>query len=468
MDALVAAREAILTRLLNTPPESYRVRIIVLGVLWATAFLLSFTFLCLWVKDRKQQGKSLRLLSIQKTPNGSLLSVQSLCVFEMIVCIQSLVATIRQGLLYSCYYNNGNRYVGMPFYVIALTGGAFGGFILIFSNLNAAILLFGNRARSTAFQRIWIPVYNVSFVLLPTVWLGIAINLGARIYLAEKVLYTSAREALPMLESAIANPTSITPSVVLRLQTLQQLMLSNIAINVSQRKLFLILDLVYCCIITVPEVAGIPLIIILRKRIRAHHSLLDNSLGIHGATTLALQASDAVAPKVSAHAFSAPSQASNVSSRPTARTLRNGFASGGKGESDADGLQRLLSNLQVVVPLSFTLSMYCIIAICILYVKGTSGGWQWEEFGNDILSWPWTTHQIIQLVFFNYHIVKESRRRGSTRGSSGRCSVKNTHPPGALNGHYNIQLETVHPHVSEIEGEKDNSENWEVYRGETL
>lgn len=63
----------------------------------------------------------------------------------------------------------------MPFYVIALTGGAFGGFILIFSNLNAAILLFGNRARSTAFQRIWIPVYNVSFVLLPTVWLGIAI-----------------------------------------------------------------------------------------------------------------------------------------------------------------------------------------------------------------------------------------------------------------------------------------------------
>ena len=90
-------------------------------------------------------------------------------------------------------------------------------------------------------------------------------TLGTRIYFAEKVLHKSAKEALPLLEAAIADPSTLTATVLSRLQALQQLVESNKAINISQRKLFVILDVVYCSLYTVAEIAGIPLIIILRR-----------------------------------------------------------------------------------------------------------------------------------------------------------------------------------------------------------
>ena len=61
------------------------------------------------------------------------------------------------------------------FYVVMLTAAVWGAFAYTFSHLNAAILLFGTSAHDERTKIIWIPVYNVSLVVLPLVWLGIII-----------------------------------------------------------------------------------------------------------------------------------------------------------------------------------------------------------------------------------------------------------------------------------------------------
>lgn len=61
------------------------------------------------------------------------------------------------------------------FYVLMLTGAVWGASAYTFSHLNATILLFDNTANNERTKRIWIPVYNVMFVVFPLVWLGVIV-----------------------------------------------------------------------------------------------------------------------------------------------------------------------------------------------------------------------------------------------------------------------------------------------------
>jgi len=173
-----------------------------------------------------------------------------------------------------------------------MSGGTIGSMAFTFSHANAAIMLFGNNASSERTKRSWIPIYNATFVVYPLIWLGVILvgwvcgskslrewsdksrpcllrseyqSQAIKIVVADRRIYGAAQQFIPLLDSVIANPTSLTPAIHLQLQSLLAIITENVPTVINQRKAITLLGLIYCVLFACIGSGGLWLIRILRQ-----------------------------------------------------------------------------------------------------------------------------------------------------------------------------------------------------------
>lgn len=89
--------------------------------------------------------------------------------------LSGILGCIREGIIYECYFKNADRYLETLFYVLIQTCAVWAAAAFMFSHLSATILLFGGKTPSNRTQKIWIPIYNAVFVILPLVFFGVTL-----------------------------------------------------------------------------------------------------------------------------------------------------------------------------------------------------------------------------------------------------------------------------------------------------
>lgn len=193
--------------------------------------------------------------------------------------------------MYKGYFKGGDRTLEEIFYVPLLSGACFSGLAFTFSHLSAVILIFGGNSRSKAVKRFWIPLYNFAFVSFPLVWVGVftvspsfdasdlclatpmadsAISCKkqsqvVKIHAAENEIIKAGRQVLPLLESVISKPTSLTATILRNIRSLQAILERNVPIAIEQRKGICIIGMAYCSFLAIMCCIGLWVIHILRR-----------------------------------------------------------------------------------------------------------------------------------------------------------------------------------------------------------
>lgn len=109
------------------------------------------------------------------------------------------------------------------------------------------------------------------FVLSPSDCLQFAYHLkfkqaqGVKSTSAERRSSDAGKEVLPLLNTVIAEPFRMTPTMLVRMQSLQAILTYNAPIFIAYRKGICLLGMVYCIILFIMCIIGLWVIHILRR-----------------------------------------------------------------------------------------------------------------------------------------------------------------------------------------------------------
>lgn len=68
---------------------------------------------------------------------------------------------------------------------------------------------------------------------------------GITLVIAEEKTFKSGKEVLPLLDAVLADPTGMTPAILMKMQSLQTIIESNLPIVIKQRKGICLIAMVY-------------------------------------------------------------------------------------------------------------------------------------------------------------------------------------------------------------------------------
>lgn len=78
-------------------------------------------------------------------------------------------------------------------------------------------------------------------------------------------MFRAGKEVLPLLDTVLAEPTSLTPAMLMRMQSLQTIIYDNLPIVINQRRGMCLLAIVYSICFCAAGSGGLWLIHLLRQ-----------------------------------------------------------------------------------------------------------------------------------------------------------------------------------------------------------
>jgi hypothetical protein len=157
-------------------------------------------YLLIWVRDARRLGKNLKVIHLQKTLGGPMVTVQALCAYtvctlltgELVqICslnetislnITQLLHSLFAGIMiiidrrqtFDVYFRNGaSRHAG-AIDILTVSFSSLGTLAYTFSNFNATLLLMTSTTFNQA-GRTWVIFYNVAFCIAVLGWIAAVI-----------------------------------------------------------------------------------------------------------------------------------------------------------------------------------------------------------------------------------------------------------------------------------------------------